>query len=424
MNKEQNQSKKGQAHKSSTVHNSKNNNNNSQTHSGTSHSSTAANGKGNGHGKKLSKKKKRIIVIAEVVVVLILLIVLYFWMKLSRIDHTGEIAEEDLSINEIDEEAQEVMDGYTNIALFGLDNRSNGSYSSGNSDVIMIASINDETKDVKLVSVYRDSYLNVYDDSFKKCNAAYAKGGAEGAVAMLNQNLDLEIKDYVAVDFNAMIEVVDKLGGLELEITNQEADFINMYMDEMNETIGTKVSYVKGGGTYLLNGVQTTAYCRIRGTTGDDFKRAERQRTVLQLMFDKAKKADILTLNGIVDAVMDDISTSMKTTDILGLATSITQYKLTENTGFPFTHSPVTVGKKGEVVVPATLETNVVQLHQYLYADNEYQPSDTILELSEKISKETGIKEGDGITYGDDYVPGETETDTSDTETDTTKSKE
>ncbi len=348
------------------------------------------------------KHRRRWIVLA-VVVIIIAIPVIFVALKLNRVKHTGEIEEDKLSINELDEKTKDILDGYTNIALFGLDNRSNGSYKSGNSDSIMIASINNKTKEVKLVSLYRDSYLNVYDDSFQKCNAAYAKGGPEYAIAMMNKNLDMDIKDYVAVDFNALSEVVDLLGGVELEITDKEAESMKVYIDEMKEVTGKKSTYVSAG-THNLDGIQATAYCRVRNTVGDDFKRAQRQRTVLSLMFEKAKKADIFTINKIIDAVMDDISTSFSSTDILGLATGIAQYQFADSSGFPFSHYPMTLGKKGQVVVPTTLESNVIQLHSYLFGDTDYEVSETVQELSKKIQNDTGVSESDGVTFSGDYL--------------------
>ena len=122
------------------------------------------------------------------------------------------------------------MKGYQTIAMFGLDNRSNGNLSQGRSDVIMLANINNDTKEVKLVSVYRDTYLDTGDGIFQKCNAAYAKGGPEQAISMLNVNLDLNITDYVTVDFNSIIECVDLLGGVDMEITDDEASLMTGYI--------------------------------------------------------------------------------------------------------------------------------------------------------------------------------------------------
>lgn len=360
--------------------------------------------------KKQRRKRKRIILGVEIVVVLLLLCVLAIWLKLSKINQTGKLDEDQLSINDLDEETQELLEGYTNIALFGLDNRSNGSYGSGNSDSIMIASINNDTHEVRLVSVYRDTYLNVYDNDFKKCNSAYAKKGVDGAIAMLNQNLDLNIKDYVAVDFNAMVEVIDLLGGIDIEVTKEEAGYMQVYIDEIQKVTGVKSSYVTGGGVCTLDGVQATAYCRVRYTAGDDFKRAERQRIVLSAMAEKAKKAKLTTLNKIIDAVFEDIDTSLTSSEIVGLAAFVSQYEIADTSGFPFSQTTMQLGKKGDVVVPTTLESNVTLLHAYLFGDEEYEPSDTIVELSEQIISDTGKTEEDGNTYSADYVPTEEDT--------------
>lgn len=360
--------------------------------------------------KKQRRKRKRIILAIEIIVVLILLCVLAIWLKLSKINQTGKLDEDELSINDLDASTKELLDGYTNIALFGLDNRSNGSYGAGNSDSIMIASINNDTHEVKLVSVYRDTYLNVYGDDFKKCNSAYAKKGVEGAVAMLNQNLDLNIKEYVAVDFNAMVEVIDLLGGIELEVTKEEAGYMQVYIDEIQSVTGAKSSYVSGGGLCNLDGVQATAYCRVRYTAGDDFKRAERQRIVLTAMAEKAKKASLGTLNKIIDSVFEDIDTSLTSTEIIGLAAFVSQYEIAGTSGFPFSQTTMNLGKKGSIVVPTTLESNVKLLHNYLFGEEEYEPSETIVELSEKIIRDTGKTESDGNTFSADYVPEEEDT--------------
>ena len=368
--------------------------------------------------KKQRRKRKRILLIVEFIVLLIVLLFLAVWLKLSKINQTGKLDEDELSINDLDDETKELLSGYTNIALFGLDNRSNGSYGSGNSDSIMIASIDNDTHEVKLVSVYRDTYLNVYDDSFKKCNSAYAKKGVEGAVAMLNQNLDLDIKEYVAVDFNAMVEVIDLLGGVDIDVTTEEAGYMQVYIDELQQVTGVKSSYVSGGGVCTLDGIQATAYCRVRYTAGDDFKRAERQRTVLSAMAEKAKKADLSTLNKIIDAVFDDIDTSLTSADIIGLAAYVSQYEIADTSGFPFSQTTMTLGKKGSIVVPTTLESNVKILHSYLFGEEDYEPSSTVTALSKQIISDTGKTESDGNTYSADYSP---EDDTEDTETSSEK---
>lgn len=346
---------------------------------------------------KKRRQKKIALVAVEILVLLLLAVVLFIVVKLSRIEKDNSFSAEDIDINEgISQESQEIMEGYTTIALFGLDNRSNGNLSKGNSDVIMIASINNDTHDVKLVSVYRDSYLDIGNGKYQKCNSAYASGGPEQAISMLNRNLDLNITDYVTVDFNAVVECVDLLGGVELTVTDEEAVLMYGYMDEISKLTKKKSEYLPGGGTYVLDGVQACAYARIRYTAGDDYKRTERQRIVLAAMVEKAQKADIKTLNSLIDEVFGDIKTSFSNADLIALATKVFEYKLGETTGFPFEKNTITLGSKGSVVVPCDLKTNVKQLHVFLYGDEEYEPTDTVKSNSEKIISDTGFHQGDG----------------------------
>ena len=348
--------------------------------------------------RRKKRQRKIILLIVEILVVLILAIALFLISKLGKIERQ-EVPLENIEVNEgISEESKEIMKSYTTIALFGLDNRSNGNLSKGRSDVIMIANINNDTKEVKLCSVFRDSYLDTGDGSFKKCNAAYAKGGPEAAINMLNKNLDLSITDYVTVDFNAVVECVYLLGGITLdEVTDEEAVLMQGYMDEINKLTKNNSKYLSGGGTNVtLDGVQACAYARIRYTKGDDYKRAERQRTVLAAMVAKAQKSDLVTINKLIDAVFGDIQTSFSNADLVALAAQVFNYKLGETSGFPFNHGSTTLGSKGSVVVPCTLESNVIELHQFLFGDEEYTPSDTVLANSKKIINDTGMNEGSG----------------------------
>ena len=333
----------------------------------------------------------------EILVLLLLAVVLFAVVKLSKIEKDTSFNESDLEFNEgLSSESQQIMKGYTTIALFGLDSRSNGNLSKGNSDVIMIASINNDTHEVKLVSVYRDSYLDIGNSTYRKCNAAYANGGPEQAISMLNTNLDLNITDYVTVDFNAVVECVDLLGGVEMTVTDEEAVLMHGYMDEISKLTKKKSEYLPGAGTYTMDGVQACAFARIRYTAGDDYKRTERQRAVLTAMIQKAQKSDLKTINSLIDEAFGDIKTSYSNTDLIALASQVFNYSLGETTGFPFEKNTITLGSKGSVVVPCDLKSNVIQLHQFLYDDTEYEPTDTIKSNSEKIISDTGFHQGDG----------------------------
>ena len=365
---------------------------------------------------RASKKKKRRIVIftLEIILLLVVLAFLFLWSKYQKLDTQPDIiGTEDYINTDMDETTQKVLQGYTNIALCALDNRSNGNFDAGNSDVIMVASINNDTKEVKLVSVYRDTFLNVNDDgtmNFRKANYAYNKGGVEGAVKMLNRNLDLDITDYVVVDFQAVTEAIDLLGGVEVEIDEQEAKWMDFYINETAQVTEHKAHSITQPGVYNLDGVQATSYCRIRYTAGDDFKRAQRQREVIAKMVEKAKKADILTINKIVDSVLDDISTNFSPMELLSLASQMMSYELADTTGFPFKLCNVNLGKpKGIVVAPCDLAGNVTDLHKYLFNESDYTPTNTVKSFSEAIVQETGKGAGDEEVISveaDDYVKG------------------
>ena len=359
------------------------------------------------------RKRKLILFIVEVLVILILLAALFVIIKLNKLNNTGDLDEDKLNIN-IDAKTQELLDGYTNIALFGIDNRSTGKYESGNSDCIMIASINNDTKEVRLISVYRDSFLAVDDDDdLRKLNAAYAKGGPTGAVAALNKNLDLDIKEYVAVDFNAVMEVVDALGGIELDISSKEAETMKIYINEMNEVMGTNGTAVSGPGLQTVNGIQALAYCRDRYSGGDDYGRTERQRTVISKIVEKAIAASLPTLNKVIDKLFPDISTSLSSSEILGLAAGIKDYDLADTQGWPFQLTTERMGGKlGDVVVPTDLETNVNLLHQYLFDVEDYETTQTVKNISKSVINESGKTASDTVRDTNPFTAEDTEADT------------
>lgn len=339
---------------------------------------------------KAKKKKKRIILfVVEIFILLIMLVVLYGVLKTEKIGKIT-INEDDIVINDQVAEST-TMKGYRNIALFGVDAR-NGALGKGTrTDTIIIASINEDTHDVKLVSVYRDTYLNLSNDSYNKCNSAYAKGGPEQAINMLNMNLDMNITDYVTVGFAGLVDTINELGGVEVDVDESEIEHLNNYQICIAEDLGTSYTPVKSTGLQTLDGMQATAYCRIRYTKGNDFKRAERQREVLMAVAEKAKKASPSTLNSIANKVFPQVSTSLGLEEIISLLGSVTDYSIVDNTGFPFESNRTTgnIGKKGSCVVPISLAENVELLHKFLFDAQDYVASDSVKEYSSKIESDT-----------------------------------
>lgn len=340
---------------------------------------------------KKRKKKRRIIFAIEIIVLLLLAVGLFVAAKLGKVQKQS-ISKDDIVINQsISPEEQKVLEGYTNIALYGLDSREGKMDIESHSDALMIASINNKTKDIKLVSVYRDTYLDNTNGEYRKATECYYFGGPQRSMAMLNVNLDLDIQDFITVDFNVLAEVVDELGGIEIDIAEDEIEHLNNYQVEGSEVTGKDIVPVTYAGPQTLNGLQTLSYCRIRYTEGSDYKRTERQRTVLDQILKKAKTTDLLTLNAIIDKVAGNVLTSLSTTEILSLAKDIASYNLVDTTGFPFEVQTANISA-GDCVIPVNLEQNVLQLHQWMFGSDGYTPSDKVKEISNKIINETGIQ--------------------------------
>lgn len=314
----------------------------------------------------------------------------------EKIRINDEIAEKkttDVNMAEAEEkEEEEEPASYRNIVLFGVDARDGQLGRGTRSDTIMIASINQKTQEVKLISVFRDTYLNLSNDTYNKCNTAYALGGPEQAINMLNMNLDLAITDYVTIGFSGLMDAVDALGGIEMEVTDVEISHLNNYQLCMAEELGVDYIPVEKSGMQLLNGMQATAYCRIRYTRGDDFRRAERQREVLAAMMEKAHGASIGTLTDMVYAVLPQVETSLNVDEILSVLGKAGGYHVTASDGFPFEggRAGANVGSKGSCVIPVDLEENVRQLHQVLYPEERYAPSNQVQKIDEEIREQTG----------------------------------
>lgn len=346
------------------------------------------------------QKRKLILVIVELIIVVFLLIGVFLMSKFNLMDRV-DLNMDNIKNTNISKDTQEKLDDYTDIALFGLDNRDTGNYSYGNSDVIMIVSINNKTGELSMMSVYRDTYLDVSakgkESKFRKANSAFNYGGAEQAVFMLNNNLDLDIDSYVAFDFDAVADAIDVLGGIEIDVTSSEVKTLNACIDENNYIMDTNAKHISGPGLQTLDGVQAVAYARIRSTAGGDFTRAERQRTVIASTLEKAKTSDLKTLNKLVDVVFPKIQTSMSAADMLSMVGSVMKYDLASSYGFPFERNAIDHPSKGDIVAPCTLVTNVIELHKILYKDEAYEPSETVKRLSEYIENDTGQHADDGM---------------------------
>ena len=332
--------------------------------------------------KQRKKKRKKWLFLIEILVLLILALGLFLFVKLGKMDRMNL---KDVLTNE----GAVSQRGYQNFVIYGVDSREGELTKDSHSDTIVICSINKKTKEIRMVSVYRDTYLDNTNGEYRKATECYYFGGPERSINMLNKNLDLDISDYVAVNFNAVVQAVDLLGGIDIEVTEEEVQWLNGYQVENEAVTGAAIEPIAGAGYQHLNGNQTLAYCRIRYTDGYDFKRTERQRLVLEKIFEKAKSMGVTTLLSLVDTLLPSISTSFSNTELIGLVSGAAGYKLGENTGFPFSQTPSSIN--GDCVVPVNLAANVSQLHKFLFGAVGYVPSDTVQSISSEISSLTGI---------------------------------
>lgn len=341
---------------------------------------------------KQNKKKGKALKIILIILLFIIVIIAavfaggYWYVndKLGKMQQV-EIKDEDLNI---DEKVEENLTGYRNIAIFGVDSRSSNLGRGNRSDCIIIASINNQTKEVKLASIYRDTYVQIQGHGLDKINHAYSYGEAPLALGTLNTNLDLNIKEFVTVNFDSVAEAVDQLGGIKMTITDAEIKYINGYINEISSVTGKDANNITSAGTYNLNGVQAVAYGRIRYTEGGDYKRTERMRDVIEAMLKKLQTKSIGEINSMLDSVLPKIYTNIDTGSIISEIPSIAKYKITDSIGWPYK----TRGKTMTLWygIPITLESNVVQLHQELFGEENYEASDKVKSISTQIVNKTG----------------------------------
>lgn len=348
------------------------------------------------HRKKM--RRRIILLVVEIILLAVLGAAAYAMSKLDKMDYQ--------TVNEKNLEIYHDTGDYTNIALFGLDAR-DGTVGAGNlSDCIMIASIDNKTSEVKIISVYRDTLTQQQDGTYEKANAAYSFGGPEEAIALLNRNFDLDIRKYMSVNFNALADVIDLLGGVEIDLTDEEVYWCNGYCTETSKVVGRETTELTAPGLQTLDGIQAVSYARIRyAGNGTDFERTGRQRIVLNEIVKKAKSASLPTLNKIIDEVLPQVSTNLSTSDFVGLAASAAKYEIVEMAGFPFdvTTSSNIIGLFGDYVVPIGFADNVRQLHERLFGEADYQVSEKVLSIDSDVAYLSGISGSYDTDSGSSY---------------------
>ena len=351
------------------------------------------NRKEDNYSSKPKKKRKGLKIFGIVVLVLVVLIAGVvggaYWYISDKLGKMQQVAinEEELDIAQ---EVEENLSGYRNIALFGVDSRDDNLGKGNRSDCIIIASINNKTKETHLVSVYRDTYVQIEGHGLDKITHAYSYGEAPLALSTLNTNLDLNIKEFVTVNFDLVAEAVNLLGGISINIEQSEINYINSYIDATSYSTGIKSEHITKTGMQTLDGVQAVAYSRIRYTAGGDYKRTERMRDVLTAMLQKIKTKSVGEINNFLDVILPKVYTNISANDIIGLLPDIMNFKITDSIGWTYETKGITLN--AWYGVPVTLEENVTRLHEELFGEENYTPTSTVKNISNSIIKKTGYQ--------------------------------
>lgn len=272
----------------------------------------------NGKKKKLTPVQIVLIVCASVLVLVLATVgVLASVFKYNKDEDFTDLTESDLGIN------VDLPDTVTNIALFGIDARQVGA-TTGNTDSIMVLSIDNKHHTVRLFSILRDSLVEV-NGKPHKINALYAMGGPQLAIKTINQLFGLDIRHYATINFEGMRYVIDAMGGIEVELTEQERINANYHMKYLAEAQGFKPDYIEKAGKQILNGMQACEYARLRKTAtvdGEnwDYGRTDRQRYVLEQLFNKALKLEKSKYPATIKAFLPYVQTSLGYSDIFSLA--------------------------------------------------------------------------------------------------------
>lgn len=324
----------------------------------------------------MEKNKKKVIIgIVAAIVVLAVGIGVYANSKLSKIKHK-EVNEDKLQISE--EVEEDVSDEYLNVAIFGVNAKSEKD-KTVDSDAVYVASLNLTTKEVKLLPVYGNTLMK-REGKTVKMKDAYATGGAEEAIAVLNENLDLNIKDYVTLNFKALVDIIDKIGGIEINVTKEEIPHINGYDQGIAKLLGKKAKEIKKEGKQLLDGCQAVGYCRIRVTDGGDVKRGNRQMEVINKIISKMKESNFAQINEWMDLVFPQIQTNFEKTEMISYGKDAAAYTITTIPAYPRTIKPQVRKQKEkgqqfadfeEIVEGTDCEKDVRDIHNELFGNKE-----------------------------------------------------
>jgi len=344
--------------------------------------------------KKKNKNKKIIIALIIVVVVLAAVgvgIAFAYNSLVTKLDKVDNVSLEgkDLDIN--DQVAEDLSD-YRNILLLGIDTRAGESDENCRSDANIIVSINEKTNKIKLISIVRDSYLDLEENGnhvIDKLTHAHAYGGPINTIRALNRNLDLNISDFARVNWQTVADLVDNIGGLEVTIKDYEIDEMNKYIKDTNKSLKGDMTPIKKAGKQKLNGIQAVTYCRIRKVGNGDVERAQRMRKTVNGAYEKVKTLKLSELDALANKTLPEITTSLSSKEMAKLLMGFSSYKVEDSEGWPYNWDGAMINGVS-YDVPITLESNVIALHKNAFGQKNYTPTDTVLKISDKVAADSG----------------------------------
>ncbi|MGN1158259.1 MAG: LCP family protein [Agathobacter sp.] len=325
--------------------------------------------------KETNKKNNKLWILVVIIIVVIAAIVIGLAATKGKDKPQSNDTEQDSSAvpekqvtidKNILEEAD--LEGSQTLVFFGVDTRGDNLGKGTRSDSIMVVQVDHDAKLVKVASIYRDTMMHMEGHGYEKITHAHSYGGPEYAMETINENLDLNITEYVTVNFITMADIVDKVGGVTIDLSEAEASKLNV-----------------APGEQLLDGAQAVTYSRIRSTAGGDYKRSERQREVLFKLFEKVKGMDLDTRVQVAEDMTDLMNTSLRSNEITELFSALSKYEIAEMTAYPQIFYGGTV-EGAWVEVPTSLVDMAAGMHGFLLGETEYTPSDTVKSYSDTMS--------------------------------------
>jgi LCP family protein required for cell wall assembly len=355
--------------------------------------------------KKRDKKKTAIIVISCMIALVLACLALGYGFLHSKLNEVNrvDVSDEDW---DIDPEVAKQLKDYKNILLIGIDAREGEDADKTRSDGIIIMTINKKTKDISLTSVMRDTYLDMEvneQHTIDKITHAHAYGGPVNTVRALNRNMDLNIDDFMRVDWSTVADVTNAMGGIKVEVKEKEIKEINKFIKDTNKNLSKDQkdnTMIKHAGKQTLKGVQIVSYCRIRKIDGDK-QRTQRMRNTIKGAFEKAKTLKLSELSDVADVAMSETTTSMGNTTMISLISGMTKYDMKGSKSWPYNAQSVMIGGV-YYDTPITLKSNVVDLHKKVFKQKNYKPTTRCLRINEQIKAKSGRYGDEGINY--DYL--------------------